>query len=158
MLDSFSFRLFPNYSQHNILRPLASFPGHCVVITATMSIYIHLHDQSPQLKGVHTQLSMHMGIYTITLSILSIHLYVHCPYKNNVHVGKLIALDIYVEDQFQTRTVLKPSDGFKLVWTILKPSGPINIVQTDLKPAHYVCPRHPRPVVDSDSFKTVGQF
>ena len=34
---------------------------------------------------------------------------------------------IYVEDRFETRTVLKPSDGFKLVRTVLKPSGPINI-------------------------------
>ena len=33
---------------------------------------------------------------------------------------------IYVEDRFETRTVLKPSDGFKSVRTVLKPSGPIN--------------------------------
>ena len=35
---------------------------------------------------------------------------------------------IYVEDRFETRTVLKPSDGFKSVRTVLKPSGPINTV------------------------------
>ena len=33
---------------------------------------------------------------------------------------------IYDEDRFETRTILKPSDGFKSVRTALKPSRPIN--------------------------------
>ena len=35
----------------------------------------------------------------------------------NVH-----ASNIYVEDRFETQTVLKPSNGFKSVWTVLKRS------------------------------------
>ena len=31
----------------------------------------------------------------------------------------------YVMDQFETRTALKPLDGFEAVWTVLKPAGPI---------------------------------
>ena len=39
----------------------------------------------------------------------------------------IVHVHVYADDRFETRTVLKPSNGFKSVWTVLKPSGPINI-------------------------------
>ena len=52
------------------------------------------------------------------------------PYKMHIKTAHSTYMDhtwctaVHVMNQFETKTSLKPLDGFEVVWTILKLAGP----------------------------------